>query len=405
MAISGRVRTANGLLNKWPLGPSSLMGRTLDENFEAIDAFMASGTIDPLFSVGSNGTVKAPTQDDVDNNRILKAANGGGAWVADQQASPFAQDTAGVVNGPTADDISNGRIIDANNVWVNLPVVPGVFSQDTNGLVPGPTADDISNDRIVKADGTWIDQPAGGGGLNRGGGGTFTDTAGVGNNVWGYAEAGSLVDAASEGDTAWGYATSNGNIHAEGNSGATARGMTIGGKDIKATNGGAEAMGANHSPTYDIDSQGFGSFAGGFLAFDALQAIQATGDGAFQWGPGSNGSTDTFQIGDKVFHVDLNVGAAVPVSLLDDTFRILPSKHVAEANGDIWMDGSRMHFWLDNVEIQLGQESGTGEATGFTAGAGTGVNDDSTFTGNVGATAYRVNDIVKALKNMNLLAN
>lgn len=52
----------------------------------------------------------------------------------------------------------------------------------------------------------------------------------------------------------------------------------------------------------------------------------------------------------------------------------------------------------------VAQQSGTGETTGFTAGAGTAVNDDSTFTGNVGATAYRVNDIVKALKNYGLLA-
>ena len=49
------------------------------------------------------------------------------------------------------------------------------------------------------------------------------------------------------------------------------------------------------------------------------------------------------------------------------------------------------------------QPSGTGETSGFTAGAGTGVNDDSTFTGNVGATAYRVNDIVKALKNTGII--
>jgi len=51
------------------------------------------------------------------------------------------------------------------------------------------------------------------------------------------------------------------------------------------------------------------------------------------------------------------------------------------------------------------KQSGTGETTGFTAGAGTGVNDDSTFSGNVGATAYRINDIVKALKNYGLLAS
>ena len=50
------------------------------------------------------------------------------------------------------------------------------------------------------------------------------------------------------------------------------------------------------------------------------------------------------------------------------------------------------------------QQNGTGEGTGFTAVGGTGVNDQSTFTGNVGSTAYRINDIVKALKNLGILA-
>ena len=46
----------------------------------------------------------------------------------------------------------------------------------------------------------------------------------------------------------------------------------------------------------------------------------------------------------------------------------------------------------------------TGTATGFTAGAGTGVTDASTFTGGTGASAYRVSDIVLALKSLGLLA-
>lgn len=51
------------------------------------------------------------------------------------------------------------------------------------------------------------------------------------------------------------------------------------------------------------------------------------------------------------------------------------------------------------------QPNSVGEATGFTAGSGTGVNDDSTFTGNVGSKAYRINDIVKHLKNLGIIAD
>lgn len=50
------------------------------------------------------------------------------------------------------------------------------------------------------------------------------------------------------------------------------------------------------------------------------------------------------------------------------------------------------------------QPATTGETVGFTTGAGTAVKDDSTFTGNVGATAYRLSDVVKHLKNLGLIA-
>lgn len=62
-----------------------------------------------------------------------------------------------------------------------------------------------------------------------------------------------------------------------------------------------------------------------------------------------------------------------------------------QGNGEIITDGGMA-------------KSGTGETVGFTAGVGTAVLDDSTFTGNVGATAYRVSDVVKALKQYGVLA-
>jgi len=64
--------------------------------------------------------------------------------------------------------------------------------------------------------------------------------------------------------------------------------------------------------------------------------------------------------------------------------------------------GQKLGFYNATPVIQ---QTGTGETVGFTAGAGTNVTDASTFTGNVGSTAYRISDIVKALKNLGLLAS
>lgn len=55
-------------------------------------------------------------------------------------------------------------------------------------------------------------------------------------------------------------------------------------------------------------------------------------------------------------------------------------------------------------ETPVVQPSSTGETTGFTAGSGTAANDDSTFTGDVGSTAYTIGDIVKHLKTLGLIA-
>lgn len=50
------------------------------------------------------------------------------------------------------------------------------------------------------------------------------------------------------------------------------------------------------------------------------------------------------------------------------------------------------------------QYATTGTTTGFTAGAGTPVLSDSTFTGNTGATAYTIGDVVRAMKLVGLIA-
>jgi len=52
----------------------------------------------------------------------------------------------------------------------------------------------------------------------------------------------------------------------------------------------------------------------------------------------------------------------------------------------------------------VAQPSSTGQTSGFTAGAGTAVLSDSTFTGGTGTKAYTIGDIVKALKDLGLLA-
>ena len=50
------------------------------------------------------------------------------------------------------------------------------------------------------------------------------------------------------------------------------------------------------------------------------------------------------------------------------------------------------------------QQATTGETTGHAAVGGTNVDASDTFTGDTGTAAYTINDVVKALKNLGLLA-
>ena len=54
-------------------------------------------------------------------------------------------------------------------------------------------------------------------------------------------------------------------------------------------------------------------------------------------------------------------------------------------------------------ETPVAQQETTGTTAGFTANSGTALNFSTTFTGDIGSTAFTCGDIVRALKNLGLL--
>ncbi len=81
------------------------------------------------------------------------------------------------------------------------------------------------------------------------------------------------------------------------------------------------------------------------------------------------------------------------------------------ANTHIDEDAQGLHLGR-NADALIGlygatpvaQQATTDTVDGFTAGSGTAVKDDSTFTGDSGTAAYTIGDIVLALKNLGILA-
>jgi hypothetical protein len=160
------------------------------------------------------------------------------------------------------------------------------------------------------------------------------------------------------------------------------------------------------NPTFQVDDSAAncatglkvtGKAAGSGAALDALSSgvnealtINAKGSGNVTIG---NTSTGTVNIGAAGgVHLDNQVTVADAVNF---------GVNAATGTKIGTATTQKLGFWNATPVVQYAT---TGTATGFTAGAGTAVNDASTFTGGLGATAYRISDMVKALKTCGIMA-
>lgn len=141
-----------------------------------------------------------------------------------------------------------------------------------------------------------------------------------------------------------------------------------------------------------------GAAGAGGLSCGSMTGPATMPQGDFSW---SGGSGKTFVISAS--------GSASSISL---------STPNVDTNPITLNSGNRLLLRINNSTVfeavasaigfygvtPVSRQSTTGTTAGFTAGAGSAVLADSTFTGNTGSTAYTIGDVVKALKNYGLLS-
>jgi len=188
---------------------------------------------------------------------------------------------------------------------------------------------------------------------------------------------------------------------------------------------------ANDGPSGDIEIRGgtqnsSGQAGGNITIAGGANASDGTGGGyiflgsAPGTGAGNHGGLEMGDgSGDNIFDITPNVFAFYNLQLNDPTritdFTVggvirnitLSADTGAlslQANGTnrIQTDLTGIGFF---AATPVARPTAAGSTAGFTANAGVPVVDASTFTGGVGATAYTVDDIVAALKNLGLIAS
>lgn len=118
----------------------------------------------------------------------------------------------------------------------------------------------------------------------------------------------------------------------------------------------------------------------------------------------ASNSEHSFRVqGTSAFQV-ATVGGAV--YMLANTTAFTLRLSAANTAAKIEMDGAGPSIQVGDVgallavfgETPVIRQTALATTAGFSAGIGTGVNDDSTFTGGLGATAYTIGDVIRILK-------
>jgi hypothetical protein len=184
------------------------------------------------------------------------------------------------------------------------------------------------------------------------------------------------------------------------------------------------------SSYFDMDgyltvySRNLGYWSGNTPSADYGKITARIGDSGFAelvW-VNDNGDNVTITNGDVVDYGGGNEKLWTADHYHYNVFHVNEIAEMPSSSGIIWGAGSRLVFATSSSAnggyigsssteylafwgaFPVRQYSTTGTSSGFTSGSGTAVKDDSTFTGNQGSTAYRISDIVRALKLCGIMA-